>query len=139
MSADFTLDISQFMKAIKKAPAVVGKSATTAMGDIKDDWVRGAVDIAPLDTGNLRRQIHGDVVEPGIDGFIEIKANAFQDTGGKRFNYAYFIHEHDAGGRRLRTPGTEKKFLDKSFEQRKGEYQKWLEDEIKAELEKAGW
>ncbi|WP_306464410.1 hypothetical protein, partial [Sporosarcina koreensis] len=139
MTLEFSLDVSKLLSAIDKSPKAVGRGATTAMGDIKDDWVRGAVDIAPLDTSNLRRQIHGEVVNPGMDGYVEIEANAFQDTGGKRFNYAYYIHEQDAGGGQLQTSGTEKKFLDKSLEQRKDEYQKWLEDDVMDELKKAGW
>ncbi|MGN7387726.1 hypothetical protein [Sporosarcina sp. SAFN-015] len=139
MSLEFSLDMSKFLRAIEKAPEAVGRGATNAMDEIKDDWVRGARDIAPLDSGNLRKQIHGEVAKPGANGYVEIKANAFQDTGGKRFNYAYYIHEQDAGGRQLRTPGTEKKFLDKSLDARKEEYQKWLEEDVMDELKKAGW
>lgn len=135
----FELDISKFIAAMKKSPEAVGRGAKLALGDIKDDWVRGAVDIAPLDKRNLRDQIHGDVVDPGTSGYVEVSGNATQDTGGKRFNYGYFIHELDAGGKQLRTPGTEKKFLDKSAEKREVEWQKWLEEDIQAELKKAGW
>jgi len=137
--AEFTLDMSKFKRAVRDAPDVVGKGAKTALGDIKDDWVRSAVDIAPLDTSNLRKQIHGEVGGSGIDGFIEIEANATQNTGGKRFNYAYFIHEQNAGGRALKHAGAEKKFLAVSLERRNAEYQRWLEEEIEAELKKAGW
>lgn len=139
MASEFTLDMSEFKKAMRKAPDVVGKGAKTALGDIKDDWVREARDIAPLDKRNLRDQIHGNVQGASLDSFVEVQANATQDTGGRRFNYAYYIHERDAGGRQLRTPGTVKKFLDESGEKREGEWQKWLEEEIREELRKAGW
>lgn len=136
--ADFTLDISKLAKAIRQSPEAAGRGATRALGDIKDDWVRGARDIAPVDSTNLRKQIKGDA-SGGLGGNVEIHANATQDTGGKRFNYAYYIHEQDAGGRSLKLAGAEKKFLDVALEKRKADYQRWLEHEIKAELKKAGW
>lgn len=141
MAAEFELDISKLLEAMRKSPEAAERGAKQALGDIKDDWVREARDIAPIapNGGNLRKQIHGNVKGIGNEGLVEIEANATQDTGGKRFNYAYYIHEHDAGGKQLRTPGTVKKFLDESGEKRKGEWQKWLEEEIKDALEKEGW
>lgn len=139
MTTDFTLDIGKLTQAMKQSPEAVGKGATTAMYDIKDDWVREARDIAPIDTGNLRRQIIGDVKDLGKIPYVEVEANATQDTGGKRFNYAYYIHEMDAGGRQLRTPGTVKKFLDVSVDNRKSTYEKWLREEIENALKREGW
>lgn len=141
MSAEFELDISAFIKAMEKSAEAVNAGAKQGLTDIKDDWVRGAVDIAPVDSGNLRKQINGKVGGMGADGFVEIQANATSDTGGKRFNYAYYIHEGHmrADGKSLRTPGTEEEFLKKSMEKRQDDYQKWLEEEIQAELQKAGW
>lgn len=137
--AEFSLDMSKFKRAMQQTPQAVGRGAQVALRDIKDDWVRGAVDIAPLDKANLRRQINGKTGGTGLDRFVEIEANASQYTGGKRFNYAYYIHEKDAGGRTLKLSGAEKKFLDVALERRKVEYQRWLEEEIKAELKKLGW
>lgn len=137
--SNFTLDMSKFLKAVKESPEAVGRGAKRALGDIKDDWVRGAVDIAPVDTTNLREQIRGEVGESGSSSFVEVEANATQESKSGRFNYAVYIHEYDAGGKILRTPGTEKKFLDVSLEQREDEYQQWLEEEVEAELKKAGW
>lgn len=140
--AEFSLDTRKLTEALKKSSTAATLGAAAALGEIKDDWVRESRDIAPIDPGpggNLRRQIKGDVINPGASGTVEIHANATQDTGGKRFNYAYYIHEHDAGGGTLRTPGTVKKFLDESAESRKGEWQQWLEEEVAKELGKAGW
>lgn len=137
--ADFTLDMSKFMKAMQQSPDAVERGAKVALGDIKDDWVRGAVDIAPLDKSALRQSIAGTVINPGASGIVEVESNATSDTGGKRFNYSYYIHEHDAGGKQLKTPGTVKKYLDESMEKRQADYQRWLEEEIESELKKAGW
>lgn len=137
--ADFRFNLNKLRRAIEHSPAAAGRGANRALGDIKRDWVREARDIAPLDKNNLRKQIQADVFNPGTNGYIEIEANATQDTGGKRFNYAYYIHEQDAGGKSLLTSGTEKKFLDKSAESQKSEWLTWLTDDIKAELRKEGW
>lgn len=137
--AEFTLDISKFMRALEQSPEAAARGAILALGDIKDDWVRGAVDIAPLDKTTLRQSIKGKTGGTGANSFVEVEANATQDTGGKRFNYAYYIHERDAGGKKLKLAGAEKKFLDVAMEKRKAEYQKWLEEDIAEELKKAGW
>lgn len=135
----FSLDLGRLRRAARQAPQAAARGAKLALDDIKDDWVRGAVDLAPLDTGNLRRQINGKTGGAGLTQFLEVEANASQDTGGKRFNYAYYIHEMNAGGRTLRLSGAEKKFLDVALERRKAEYKRWLEEEITAELRRAGW
>ena len=143
MTTEFTLDIGAFMKALEKAPEAVNAGARQGLTDIKDLWVQGAVDIAPLDKRALRDQINGKVGGMGADSFIEIEANATQKSkkSGKRFNYAYYIHEGHmrAAGKSLRTPGTEEEFLKKSMEKRQDEYQRFLEEEIQAELKKVGW
>lgn len=140
MAADFRIDMRQFDAAMHRSPAAVNAGARIALGDIKNDWVAKARDIAPIDTSNLRRQITAAVFDPGASGYIEIEGNATQGgVGGNRFNYGYWIHEQNAGGYSLRTPGTEKKFLDKSAEAQIGDWAKWLEEEVKSELRKAGW
>lgn len=136
---DFKIDMRQFDAAMRRSPEAVNAGARTALGDIKNDWLAESRDVAPLDTSNLRRQITAAVFKPGASGYIEIEGNATQGGGGGRFNYGYWIHEENAGGKSLLTPGTEKKFLDKPAEERIDEWAKWLEDEIKAELKKAGW
>lgn len=139
MAAEFSLDLSKFKRAIKELPAQVGRGAQRGLGDIKDDWVRESRDIAPLDKRNLRDQIHGEVVNPGISGVVEVHSNATQDTGGKRFNYAYYIHEQNAGGRSLKLSGAKKKYLDESAKANQAKWQRWMEEEITSEIKKAGW
>lgn len=132
MASEFTLDTSALDRALQISPLAANKGAATALKDIKNDWVADSVDIAPLDKRNLRDQINGKVFDPGTSGRIEVAVPAIR--GG--FNYAYYIHEHDAGGKAV---NGEKKFLDKAYEDNEAKYQQWLEDEIEAELRRAGW
>lgn len=129
---DFTLDTAQLDRALRLSPAAAGRGAATALKDIKNDWVAEAIDAAPVDTANLRRQIAGEVINPGTSGLIEVHANATR--GQSRFNYAYYIHE-DAG----RAVSGEKKFLDKPAEANEAKWQRWLEEELEKELRRAGF
>lgn len=138
MTLKFSLDLEPLKKAINRAPEEFRQGAAAGLEAVKDEWVMEAVDIAPVDKGDLRRSIKGRVKNDGLNSNVTITANAVTRTrAGTRFNYAYYIHEKDAGGRRLRTPGTEKKFLDKSFDQKR--FQKILEDKIFGRLRGKGW
>lgn len=136
-----TLDLAPLINLIQRSPELAGKGAERAMGDIKDDWVREARDIAPLDTGNLRRQISGEAEKQGLNSEVVVVGNATARGGGGRFNYGYYIHEgHMAEkGRKLRHPGTVEAFLDESAEENKEHYLRMIEDEIKDELRRGGW
>lgn len=136
MAIEFTLDASVLKQALRKSVDAADTASRNALTDIKNDWKAGAVDDAPIDTGNLRKQIQAEVINPGSDGYIEIAANAVRASNGKwkRFNYAYYIHE-DKG----RAVTGEKKFLDKTAKESQEKWQKWLEEEVANELKKAGW
>lgn len=136
MAVDFRLDLTPLRKAIERSPESAGKGAIGAMGEIKDDWVREARDIAPIDTANLRKQIHGEVDVDGLNSSVIVTGDATNDIGD-RFNYGYYIHELDAGGGTLQTPGTEKKFLDESADETR--WQKLLEKRVLGALRKDGW
>ena len=133
MAKDFELDLGPLRQLIAKSPDAAGRGARQAMDDIKDDWVRKSRDIAPLDTSNLRRQIAGEVEGRELNLKTIVTANAAQ----KGFNYGYYIHEENAGGKSLRTSGTVKKFLDEAADEAK--WKRWLEEEIADELKRAGW
>ncbi|MBG9548517.1 hypothetical protein [Cytobacillus firmus] len=134
----FTLDLSPLVDLLERSPEAAARGATQGMRDIKDDWKRVSRDVAPLDTGNLRRQIDGKVEGSGLESTVEIEANA---TNSKGFNYAYYIHEgHMAeAGKQLRHPGTIEKFLDVPAEQNEERWKNMLEDEIREQLEREGW
>lgn len=135
---EFNLDLAPLRNLIRRSPAAAGRGAQRGMRDIKDDWKRGAVDVAPLDTRNLRDQISGKVEGSGLDTVVEIEANAMTS---KQFNYAYYIHEGGfaADGKHLKTPGTVEEFLKQPAEQSEQRWQQMLEREIREQLTREGW
>jgi hypothetical protein len=136
MAEDFRLDTSHLRRLIAQSPTVALKGAKTGLHEALDDWVREARDIAPIDKGTLRRGIKADGVRKDANGLTaEISSTAIEHD----FNYAYYIHEEDAGGKNLRTPGTVKQYLDKSAEDNKDKWIGWVEQEIIDELRRAGW
>lgn len=141
MAREFELDLRPLRQLINRSPSLAARGAQKAMGDIKDDWVREARDIAPLKTTNLRQQINGVVEPDGINSEVVVTANASAQNGGGNFNYAYYIHEGHmaADGKRLRHPGTVEQFLDESADSNKQRYLQMLENEIKEELRRGGW
>ncbi|NYV68914.1 hypothetical protein MHI39_20190 [Heyndrickxia sp. FSL K6-6286] len=139
MAKEFTLDLQPLENLIKKSPLAAAAGGKQALDDIKDDWVRQSRDIAPLDSRNLHDQIDGKVEGNGFKSEVVISANAKAKSGTGDFNYAYYIHEQDAGGKQLRHPGTVKKFLDESADERLEEWQRWLEDGIAEALKREGW
>lgn len=137
---EFSLDMREFRRALQQLPEVVGRGAKRGLTDVKNDWVREAVDIAPIDSANLRRQITGKAeMQSGANGFVEIEGNATQDTGGKRFNYGWWIHEKNAGGHSLKKPFAKKKFLDESAKDNEIKWMGWIQEEIDEEIRRAGW
>lgn len=136
MARNFTLDLRGFQGATARIPHLIARGGKRALDDIKDDWVREARDVAPIDTSNLRQQIHGEVEGQNLQDLQTVVAGNAMDDG---LNYGYFIHEQNMGGKNPRVPGTVKKFLDVPANQREDEWMKWLEEEIQAEIRQAGW
>lgn len=137
MASEIELDLSAFVKALEQMPKQMGKGATKALERIKDDWVEKAQDVAPEDSGNLHDLITGEVRGKGSRSFIEVAGNAHAMKGGDSFNYAYYIHEENAGGKSLRlekNPRAVKKFLDEPAEANEAKWQEWLEEDVKAAL-----
>jgi len=135
--SEFELDLSKFMQAIQDMPDKVGKGAQVGLKRIKEDWVDGAQDVAPEDTGNLHDLITGEVRGQGTRGFVEVQGNAHAMKGGDHFNYAYYIHELNAGGKSLKldkNPKAVKKFLDKPANDNTDKWQGWMNDEIEKSL-----
>ncbi|MEK3995463.1 hypothetical protein MKY29_11980 [Psychrobacillus sp. FSL K6-2365] len=133
----FELDLSELDRAFLRSPQIVGETTEEVLDEIKDDWVMEARDIAPLKSGNLRQQIKGTVQESGMNSSVMVTGNATNRTGNGDFNYGYYIHELDAGGDSLRTPGTEKKFLEKSVDETK--WQRMLVQRVLNKLRGLGW
>ena len=144
MTKEFELDLSKFQQALKKAPEIMYEAAKTGMHDALDDWVVQAKDVAPIAPkhgGTLRRGIKSEGVKEEENELIgEVSSVAIErDKKGNDFNYAYYIHELDAGGKQLRTPGTVKKYLDESAKQHQDKWMQWIEEEIEKSLKDAGW
>jgi hypothetical protein len=66
----------------------------------------------------------------------EISSTAIEVSGSGRFNFAYYIHELNAGRANV---GGEKKYLDKSAEANQAKWMRWVEEEIQKELRREGW
>jgi hypothetical protein len=137
MARQFELNTSGLEKLFRKSPTLAATGAKRGLHDSLDDWVREARDIAPLDKGTLRRGINSEGVKgTGLNLLGEVSSVAVESSKAGRFNYAYYIHELDAGGKSV---NGEKQYLDKSGDQNKAKWSRWIEEEIEAELRKGGW
>lgn len=136
MAREFELNTQEIDRLFRQSPEAAAKGAKRGLQDSLRDWKLQATNIAPLDKGTLRRGIKNERVSGhGLDLQGDISSTAKE----RNFNYAYYIHEQDAGGKNLRTPGTVKKYLDVSGEQNKDKWMRWVEEEIRTELEREGW
>jgi hypothetical protein len=136
MAREFELDTSRLERLISLAPQTATRGAKRGLHDALDDWVVQSRNIAPLDKRTLRDGIKAEGVRSQTNNLTaEISSTAME----RDFNYAYYIHERDAGGKNLRTPGTVKKYLDESADQNKDKWLQWVEDEIRDELRSGGW
>jgi hypothetical protein len=133
MAKDFELNVASFQKALKKAPETAFSAAKAGMHDALDDWVVQARDIAPIDKGTLRRGIQAEPIRQEGNTLVgEVSSTAIE----RGFNYAYYIHELDAGGKNV---GGEHQYLDKSAEENIDKWERWIEDEIQSRLRGDGW
>ncbi|RCX22956.1 hypothetical protein DFP94_101545 [Fontibacillus phaseoli] len=140
MALSFEFDISGLADLIAKSPEIAAEAARAGMHDVLNVWKAEAVDVAPIDEGILRKTITVEQIEgTGANLTGSISANAVVNTRSGRFNYAYYIHEEDAGGKNLRTPGTVKQFLDEPAKKNERKWHQHIEDEIESGLERAGW
>ena len=135
MKVKLNVDMDRLEFALKHTPDEVIREVAEAMDDIKDEWVTESVNVAPKDTGNLRRQIKGDVKARKNDTAITVTANAINDG----FNYGYYIHEVHVFGRTFQTPGAVEKFLEEPAEENKAKWEREIEDAIERALKSGGW
>ncbi|MDR7001564.1 hypothetical protein [Neobacillus niacini] len=133
MARDFELDTTRLASLLARSPEAAARGARRGLHDSLDDWVLQARNIAPIDKGTLRRGIKAEEVR-GRD--MDLTAEISSVAKERNFNYAYYIHELDAGGKNI---GGEKKYLDKSAEENKDKWMRWVEEEIRTQLEREGW
>lgn len=134
MAGEFYFESNGLAQAMERSIDATARGMLNGLTDVKNDWKAESVDAAPIDTSNLRQQIAAEVFTEGDSTGVEITANATR--GSRRFNYAYYIHEEDAGGANV---NGEKKFLDKPAQDNKEKWADWIEREIESELRRAGW
>ncbi|AZU61071.1 hypothetical protein [Neobacillus mesonae] len=136
----FVLDLGPLEELIARSKESAMKGAKNGLDVIKDDWIVKSRNIAPLDTGNLIRQINGTVEGNGFQSHVVVTGNA-TSRGRKRFNYGYYIHEGlmAADGKKLKRPDAEEQFLSKVGEENQQDWMAKLEREIETELRRAGW
>jgi len=134
MAGEFYFESDVMARAIERSIDATARGMLNGLTDIKNEWKAESVDAAPIDTSNLRQQIAAEVFTEGTESGVEITANATR--GSRRFNYAYYIHEENAGGANI---SGEKKFLDKPAQNSKEKWAGWIEREIELELRRDGW
>jgi hypothetical protein len=145
MAASFEMDLRKFIRAIEEVPEIVASAAKRGLHDVMDEWKRDAIDVAPVDKSTLIKSVSiPEITGSGVNLTGEFSANAVEVASrgkwaGKRFNYAYYIHEKDAGGRNLRKPGAVKKFLEVPLEKSSDKWVRDIENEISGELKRKGW
>jgi len=139
MEISLNIDFGRFISALEESADAVMDGARTGMHDALDRWQADATDVAPLDTGTLRRSIKQEPISIKNGEIVgEISANAIEMSRSGRFNYAYYIHEKDAGGKKLRHPGTVKKFLEVPLRRNESKYADMVEKQIVAALKRKG-
>lgn len=135
-----SFDMRRLMRALDGAAETIATGAKRGLHDALDEWQAESTDIAPLDKGTLRRGFKSDISNKGRNLVGEVTVNATEKSRKHgRFNYAYYIHEQDAGGKSLRTPGTEKKFLEIPLKENEDKWLADIERQIQAELKRKGW
>ncbi|QDX93635.1 HK97 gp10 family phage protein [Brevibacillus laterosporus] len=128
----------------KKLLATMGRGAKRGMHDVLDEWKVEAVDLAPLDKGLLRRGIHTKVTGKSANLTATIQSSAVESSNGQRFDYAYYLHnvypeKYGDSFQNPTTPGTIPNYLEKPAEENKERWKQMIEDEIKAEMSRAGY
>jgi hypothetical protein len=140
MAMEFKLDIDEFVRDLRANANDVERGTRESMDQIKDDWIQKSRDVAPLDKGNLRQQIHGYTEGAGANSKVIVTGNATNSSRGYgRFNYGYYLHEEAPSSTNLSTLGTTLKFFDETALAREREWMRWLEEDIRQAARRRGF
>ena len=127
-------DISGFLSNLNNTNARVQRAVRTGVQDCMDDLKRIAVDIAPIDSADLRRSGQAKVTQVAGHTVGEVTFQAI-DNG---FDYATWIHEGDynLGPLSAQAPGTDgysvgNKYLERPLRGESAKYLRWIAEEIK--------
>jgi hypothetical protein len=137
MAKEFEINTSRLESLMRLAPKTAFNGAKAGMHEALDDWVKESRDIAPIDTGTLRRGIKSDGIKSDGKSIVgELSSTAIEQTSSGPFNYAYYIHEENAGGKNV---GGVKQYLDAVGEQEQAKWLRWIEEDIENALKGGGW
>jgi hypothetical protein len=130
-------DFSGVVANMEAATARVRLAARDGVQDSVDDLKRIAVDIAPIDSSDLRRSGNATVRQTNTETVGEVSFSAVDNSGGQRFNYAIWIHEGDynLGPLSAAAPGTDgyevgNKYLERPLKGEAEKYMRWIAEEI---------
>jgi hypothetical protein len=131
-------DFSGVVANMAEATARVQLAARNGVQDSVDDLKRIAVDIAPIDSGDLRRSGHATVRQTPGEIVGEVGFRAVDNSGGRQFNYAVWIHEgeYNLGPQSAAAPGTDgydvgDKYLERPLRGEANKYMRWIAEEIR--------
>jgi hypothetical protein len=117
----------------------VHAAAKNGVQDSVDDLKRIAVDIAPIDSGDLRRSGNAKVRETPRQIVGEVSFSAVDTSSGERYNYAIKMHEgeYNLGPLSRQAPGTDgyevgNKFLERPLKGEANKYIRWIAEEIRS-------
>jgi hypothetical protein len=137
MSDGLEFDFSGVVANMAQATARVKLAARNGVQDSVDDLKRIAVDIAPIDSSDLRRSGHATVRQSTQEIVGEVSFSAVDNSSGQRFNYAVWIHEgeYNLGPLSAQAPGTDgyevgNKYLERPLKGEAEKYMRWIAEEI---------
>lgn len=135
-----TWDASNFFAHMDLKEGAAQRVAEQRLGDAVDDLARIASNIAPIETGLLRRSIRKSIKAQGGAISGEVSFTAIESGGSERFNYALWTHEYMddsqvkvGGGSDGYTIGP--KYLQRPLEGEKSRYLKLIADGVKGALD----
>jgi hypothetical protein len=130
-------DFASVVANMEAATLRVRQAAKDGVQDSVDDLKRIAVDIAPIDSSDLRRSGHATVTETPNNIVGEVSFSAVDTTGGQHFNYAIWIHEgeYNLGPLSAAAPGTDgyevgNKYLERPLKGEAEKYVRWIAEEV---------
>jgi hypothetical protein len=137
MSGGLEFDFASVVANMEAATLRVRQAAKDGVQDSVDDLKRIAVDIAPIDSSDLRRSGHATVRQSVTQTVGEVSFSAVDNTGGQHFNYAIWIHEgeYNLGPLSAGAPGTDgyevgNKYLERPLKGEAEKYMRWIAEEI---------
>jgi hypothetical protein len=132
-----TFNFANVVANLAQTTSEIRAAAKLGIQDSVDDLKRIAVDIAPIDSSDLRRSGHATVTETPTNIIGEVSFSAVDTTGGQHFNYAIWIHEgeYNLGPLSAASPGTDgyevgNKYLERPLKGEAEKYVRWIAEEV---------